>query len=283
MAVVSPPSTPPGRSGPGPAEVPSLRVIGPGRAGGALMGALRQVGWQVLEPVGHADDPVAAAAGADLLVVATPDAAIAPVAARVEPVAGTVVAHLAGSLGLDVLAGHPRRGALHPLVALPSAAVGADRLRAGAWFAVAGDALVQQVVDDLGGRSFAVADEDRAAYHAAACIASNHLVALLGQVERVAGAVGVPMQAYLDLVRATVDNVEALGPRAALTGPAARGDWATIDRHRSALAGLGPLGPDEVALYEVMVGAARQLVEDDVDDASGRGVRPDPGPGHPQP
>jgi predicted short-subunit dehydrogenase-like oxidoreductase (DUF2520 family) len=247
------------------------------------MEALRQVGWQVLEPVGRDGDPVAAAAGVDLLVVATPDAAIASVAARVQPVAGTVVAHLAGSLGLDVLAGHPRRGALHPLVALPSAEVGAERLRSGALFSVAGDALVQQAVDDLGGRSFEVADEDRAAYHAAACIASNHLVALLGQVVRVAGSVGVPMQAYLDLVRATVDNVEALGPRAALTGPAARGDWATIDRHRSALAGLGPMGADEVALYEVMVGAARQLVEDGADDASGRGARPDHVPDQPQP
>ena len=45
----------------------------------------------------------------------------------------------------------------------------------------------------------------------------------------------VPLQAYLDLVRATVDNVEALGTRAALTGPAARGDWATIERHRAVL------------------------------------------------
>ncbi|MBV8236978.1 MAG: DUF2520 domain-containing protein, partial [Acidimicrobiia bacterium] len=127
-------------------------------------------------------------------MIATPDAAVAGVAATVEPVADTVVAHLAGSLGLDVLGGHPRRASVHPLVALPDPDVGAERLR-GAWFAVAGDGFVRTVVDDLGGRWFSVADEDRAAYHAAACIASNHLVALLGQAERVGSAARVPREA----------------------------------------------------------------------------------------
>src|SRR5690606_10158439 len=157
------------------------------------------------------DDLSGAADGTDLLVVATPDAAVAAVAAQVRPVASTVIAHLAGSLGLDALAGHPRRAALHPLVALPDPAVGARRLR-GAWFAVAGDPLAGEVVDALGGRSFAVADADRAVYHAAACVAANHLVALLGQVERLAAGVGVPFAAYLDLARATLDNVAELGP-----------------------------------------------------------------------
>jgi predicted short-subunit dehydrogenase-like oxidoreductase (DUF2520 family) len=231
----------------------SARVIGSGRAGGSISGALATAGWSMLPAWGREDDLFPAARDVDLLIIATPDSSIATVAASVEAVASTVVIHLAGSLGLDVLAPHPRRGALHPLVALPNARVGAERLR-GAWFAVAGDGLVEQVVADLGGRSFVVADGDRAAYHAAACIASNHLVALMGQVERIAGAVGVPFEAYLDLVRATVDNVAELGPTAALTGPAARGDWATIERHRAAL------DPSELDAYDAMVAAARRLV-----------------------
>jgi predicted short-subunit dehydrogenase-like oxidoreductase (DUF2520 family) len=59
---------------------------------------------------------------------------------------------------------------------------------------------------------------------------------------------------YLDLVRATIDNVAELGPEAALTGPAARGDRATIERHLAAMA------PDEHAAYEAMVDAAERLV-----------------------
>lgn len=210
-------------------------------------------GWHVERPLGRHDDLRRAAAGVDLLVIATPDGAVVATAAAVEPVPGTVVAHVAGSLGLDVLDGHPRRASLHPLVALPDADVGADRLR-GAWFALAGDPLVRQVVDALGGRWFTVPDDDRAAYHAAACIASNHLVALLGQAERVGASAGVPREAFLDLVRATVENVATLGPAPALTGPAARGDEATLDRHRAAL------DPSELTAYDAMVDLARRLV-----------------------
>jgi len=246
----------------------TLRVVGPGRAGSSLSVALAATGWSVADPVGHGDDPAGAAGGVDLLVLATPDATIAEVARAVEPVEGTVVAHLAGSLGLDVLAPHPRRAALHPLVSLPDAEIGARRLRAGAWFAVAGEpssalALVQEVVADLGGRAFVVADADRASYHAAAAIASNHLVALLGQVERVAATAGVPLDAYLDLVRVTLDNVAELGPKAALTGPVARGDWATVERHRAALPA------DELVAYDAMVAAARRLVDDGGDPEEG--------------
>jgi predicted short-subunit dehydrogenase-like oxidoreductase (DUF2520 family) len=191
-------------------------------------------------------------------VIATPDAAVAEVAGAVQPVEDTVVAHLAGSLGLDALARHPRTASIHPLVALPDADVGAERLR-GAWFALAGDPLVRTVVDALGGQWFAVADDDRAAYHAAACIASNHLVALLGQAERVGAAAGVPREAFLDLVRATVENVATLGPARALTGPVARGDVATLERHRA------HLDPSELAAYDAMVDLARRLVDERVE------------------
>jgi predicted short-subunit dehydrogenase-like oxidoreductase (DUF2520 family) len=119
---------------------------------------------------------------------------------------------------------------------------------------VAGDPIPGRVVDDLGGRLVAVADADRVAYHAAACIASNHLVALLGQVERVAATAGVPLEAYLDLVRQTVDNVAALGPVDALTGPVRRGDEATVARH------LAALDPSERPAYEALAAAARRLV-----------------------
>lgn len=240
--------------------MPAVRIIGPGRAGRSLARALSEVGWSVAGYLGRDDEVAAAAEGVDLLVIATPDALIAPVAGRVAPVGaeGAVVAHLAGSLGLDVLEPHTRRAAVHPLVALPNPEVGAERLRAGAWFAIAGDPMAQAVVDALGGRWFEVDDEHRAAYHAAACIASNHLVALLGQVERVAADAGVPLDAYLDLVRATIENVAALGPAAAMTGPAARGDWDTIERHRRALDAIDQRERD---VYDVMVAAIRRLVD----------------------
>src|SRR5690606_18742277 len=99
------------------------------------------------------DDPSDAATGVDLLLIATPDAVVADVARSVRPVATTVVAHLAGSLGLAALAPHPRRAALHPLMTLPDPRLGADALR-GAWFAVAGDALATDAVLAMGGKPF---------------------------------------------------------------------------------------------------------------------------------
>jgi predicted short-subunit dehydrogenase-like oxidoreductase (DUF2520 family) len=228
-----------------------VRVIGPGRAGGSLQRALGLAGWDVAAPVGHGSDVTDAAHRVDLLVVATPDSSVGEVAAAVEPVPTTVVAHLAGSLGLEVLAPHERRAALHPLRSIPSPETD---LR-GAWWAVAGDGLVREAVAALEGQTVEVEDPQRVRYHAAATIASNHLVALLGQVERVAASAGVPLAAYLDLVRGTVDNVARLGPASALTGPVARGDDATIARH------LAALDPTERPAYEAMVVQARMLCE----------------------
>jgi predicted short-subunit dehydrogenase-like oxidoreductase (DUF2520 family) len=175
---------------------------------------------------------------------------VATVASAVAPAAGCVVAHLAGALGLDVLEPHARRASIHPLRSLPTTTSDV----AGAWFAVAGDPLAAEVVADLDGRFVDVADGDRVAYHAAAVMASNHLVALLGAVERVAATAGVPLDAFLDLVRGTVDNVAVLGPAAALTGPVARGDWETVRRHVEALPA------DERPTYEALSAAALQLL-----------------------
>lgn len=228
-------------------------VVGAGRAGRSFAVALSAAGWAVVGRRGRGDDLGGAAAECDLLLIATPDAAVAEVARAIRPVPSTVVVHLAGSLGLEVLAPHRRRASLHPLMALPSPEVGAARLTSGGWFAAAGDPLVRRLVDDLGGRAIEVADEDRAAYHAAACIASNHLVALTGQVERVARLTGVPLAAYLELARGSLDDVDALGPAAALTGPAARGDEATLERHRAVL------DPSEVRAYDALAEASRRL------------------------
>jgi predicted short-subunit dehydrogenase-like oxidoreductase (DUF2520 family) len=118
---------------------------------------------------------------------------------------------------------------------------------------VEGPPSVERLAVSLGLRPFRVAPADRVRYHAAATIASNHLVALLGQAARVADAAGVPPEALLPLVRASVDNVDALGPVAALTGPVARGDADTVARH------LEVLGADDASTYRALARAAFAL------------------------
>ena len=233
----------------------AVRVIGAGRAGRSFAKAIDDlVDWDVIDmrKRGVAIDD--AAADVDLVLIATPDTAVADVAAAIRP-GRAVVAHVAGSLGLDVLAPHDRRAALHPLMSLPDAEIGAERLTGG-WFAVAGDPLVADLAAALGGRTFEIADDDRALYHAAAAVASNHLVALLGHAQRLGASVGVPADALMALALGSAENAVALGPAAALTGPAARGDEATLVAHRDA---IGRRAPRELAAYEAMLAEARRL------------------------
>jgi predicted short-subunit dehydrogenase-like oxidoreductase (DUF2520 family) len=255
----------------------AFALVGPGRAGTTLALAMAARGWTPIAVSGRAPDSLSvlraaelldapardialAATGADLVLIATPDAAIADAAAEVAPSlrAGALVVHLSGACTLDEL--HKLRvarpdvelGSLHPLQSLPSSDVGVARLP-GSWCAVDGPAEVELLAISLGMRPFRVSDADRVTYHAAATVASNHLVALLGQAARLAHAAGVPPAALFPLVRATLENVETLGPEAALTGPVARGDVDTVRRHLDAL-------PDrEQPAYRALAEEARRL------------------------
>jgi predicted short-subunit dehydrogenase-like oxidoreductase (DUF2520 family) len=249
--------------------VGALALVGPGRAGSTITAALWDRGWRVVAVAGRAPDAPstraaalrfdapavaveAAGVDADLVIVATPDAAIDEAATALAPSLrpGALVIHLSGARGLDALSAVSTRvGALHPLQTLPSTDAGRARL-AGSWCAIAGDPQVAELASTLGLRTVELDDEDRARYHAAACIASNHLVALLDQVAAVAP---VPLEAYLPLVRATVENVATLGPAAALTGPVARGDVETVQRH------LDALTPDERDLYLELARRAHRI------------------------
>lgn len=189
-----------------------------------------------------------------MVLIATPDRAIAQTADTIN--AGpAVVLHCSGATGLEPLSAHERHGSIHPLMALPTPEIGAARLTANGWFAIAGDPMAGELVDALGGRSFHVSDDKRALYHATAAISANHLVALLGQVERLAAQVGVPVQAFLDMSEASLNDVATQGAASALTGPAARGDHATLAAHRAALS------PSELPLYDTLVTAAQELAQ----------------------
>ncbi len=233
---------------------PTAAVVGMGRAGSAFASVLGDAGWEAT-PLHHGNVSEASRGAFDLVLLCVPDTAVAEMAEAIEADDRRVVAHCSGSLTLDVLAQHPRRASVHPLMSIPPPPLGAVRL-IGSWFAIAGDPLVAEIVAAARGRSFEVPDADRALYHATSAIASNHVVALLGQVERLAERLGVPPQAYLELAQASVANVSELGAVRALTGPVARGDLDTVVAH------LRALPPEETDGYAAMVELAKRLVED---------------------
>ena len=234
-----------------PTTLHSCAIVGAGRLGTALAAALRATGLEIDGPLGRGASP--ASAGAVLLCV--PDAEIAAAAAAVPP--GVPVGHCSGATGLDALAGHEAFG-LHPLMTVP--ATGAP-VFAGAGAAIAGStpralAIARELAERLGLRATTVADEDRAAYHAAASIAANFLVTLEGAAERLAGTAGVDRSLLAPLVRAAVDNWARLGARDALTGPIARGDDATVARQRAA---VHERTPDLLPMFDAMADATRAL------------------------
>jgi predicted short-subunit dehydrogenase-like oxidoreductase (DUF2520 family) len=241
--------------------VARIRIVGPGRAGLSIAAALGSAGHEIVGFVSSDQDPSEAAYGVEVLIIAVPDRHIVEVARRVRPVETTAVLHLSGSQGLEVLSSHPRRGSMHPLIPLPNPEVGAVRLLAGVTFAVAGDPVSVELAGSIGARTVVVRDENRAAYHAAASIAANHVVALMGQVERVAGSIGLDLEVFLGLARAALADTEALGPAAALTGPASRGDSATLARHRAALAPEERDGYDACAALAGRLAASRETSE----------------------
>lgn len=232
-----------------------FNLIGNGRAGGSLHRALIDKGWVCGSIFGRDDDPVDAAKGVDVCIIAVSDGAIAKIAEQIDPGDAAVV-HLSGATPLSALGAH-RGAALHPLVSVAEPDSGAELL-ASAFFAIGGDPIAEEMAELLSGKWFHIEDSDRGLYHAAAAVASNHLVALLGQVERMANEIDVPFEAFLPLVQSSIRNVAELGPRAALTGPAARGDEETIAKH---LGALREVMPDEIAAYEVLVGEARRLAD----------------------
>jgi predicted short-subunit dehydrogenase-like oxidoreductase (DUF2520 family) len=232
-----------------------LRVglVGPGRVGTALARALRDAGVQVEGPLRRGERPERC----DAILLCVPDGEIAA-AAEVVTAAAPFVGHTSGATPLSVLA-HAGVAAfgLHPLQTVAHPGVRFEGVGA----AVAGStpealALASGLAERLGMRPFEIDDEHRAAYHAAASIASNFLVTLEAAAERLAGTAGVDRQALAPLVRAAVETWVELGAERALTGPIARGDEATVARQRAAVL---ERTPELAPLFDALMGATREL------------------------
>jgi predicted short-subunit dehydrogenase-like oxidoreductase (DUF2520 family) len=209
----------------------TIAVVGAGRMGSVLARALDA-------PALRRSDPVPG--DVDVLLLAVPDGRIGEVAAAMP--AGPLLGHVSGATGLDVF-GDREGFSLHPMMSTPP---GSDPgLLRGAGGAVDGTTpraleTAYALAERLGLNVTRVPAEDRIAYHAAGAIAANFLVALEACAERLAATAGITRAQLAPLVLATAHQWAELGPEVALTGPIARGDELTVERHRATIAERTP-------------------------------------------
>ncbi|MFO7572798.1 MAG: DUF2520 domain-containing protein [Gaiellaceae bacterium] len=217
-----------------------IHVIGErGRVGSAFSARLRERGIAL-----GATDP-------ELVLVCVPDRAIAEIARGIDP--GPWIAHVSGATPLTALDPHVRRFGLHPLQSF-STARGPEQLD-GAWGAVTAESDEARAVglwlaETLGLHPFVLDDADRAVYHAGAAFAANYLVTLRALAGSLLEAAGAPPEALDPLLRGVMDSGFEL------TGPIARGDWGTVERH---LAAIREHRPELEELYLALAAATASL------------------------
>ena len=254
---------------------PLLKTLGiivaaPGRAGGALALAARAAGHQIIGVISRSgamadrfqqlpyDSDLPAA---DLMVIATRDDHIESTALRLAPHARLVggAVHMSGFTSIESLAPLASMGidtgSFHPLQSLPDPEAGARSL-AGAW---AGLTAAEPLFDVLEGLArslemvpFRLLDAMKPIYHAAAAASSNFVVAALDLAGSLLESAAVPFEAIAPLTQTAVANAFAQGPRLALTGPIARGDWETV---RGQFKAIGQAKPDRSRQFRLMAEA----------------------------
>ncbi len=264
----------------------SVSFVGAGRVGSSLARSLRTRGFKIGALVcrtlaraeeaalavggGGASTELGDAAAADIVFLTVPDSAIERVcmdlAARGMWRGEHTVVHCSGALSLGVLQAAADQGAavlsLHPMQSVADPISGAASM-VGSFFGVEGCqrglAVGEMLVHALGGRALRIAPGGKAAYHAAAVMVSNYLVALMDMGCDLLVQAGLPrteaLAALLPLASGTLANILNQGIPAALTGPIERGDATTVARHLHVLGEHGELRE----IYSLLGGRLVQL------------------------
>jgi predicted short-subunit dehydrogenase-like oxidoreductase (DUF2520 family) len=197
------------------------------------------------------NDNQAVADNAELVFITTPDDAIAPVASKVKWHPGQSVVHCSGADSVDIL--QPAKklgaqvGAFHPLQTFASVKQAIENMP-GSTFALEAEEPLLNTLKEMaiafGGHWVVLKASDKVLYHASAVIACNYMVTLVKLATDLWQSFHIPpqqaIQALLPLIRGTLHNIETIGIPDCLTGPIARGDMGTINKHLDALEQTAP-------------------------------------------
>ncbi|MEM7135436.1 MAG: DUF2520 domain-containing protein [Myxococcota bacterium] len=246
----------------------NIVIVGRGKVGRAIEHALIEDGRHAVATMGKrlVSGPLEAA---DVVVLAVPDGAIEAVASSVAPslTKGSVAVHCAGARDTAPLTPCARVGArvsvMHPMVSFASARH--PPTLQGKTFVVNGDPGAFSTIRDIAracGAEAVRADTTNPIYHASAALAANGAAALsffaVGLLTRIGLSKGQAEHAVGGIVESVGSNVRTVGVPQALTGPVARGDVATVERHRRGLR-RAPKGPRSV--YDAILPAIISTAE----------------------
>jgi len=270
---------------PGMIAKPRIAIVGPGNLGTALALSLRRAGFTIESVIARSRGKsfpkaralarevgaralIARDVEAELVWFCVPDSEIAGAArsfARDLAWKGRVAVHSSGALTSAELAPLRRKGAavasVHPLMTFVR---GSTPVLRGVPFAVEGDPAAvraaRQIVKKLGGQSYPIRRQDKAAYHAWGTFASPLLTALLAVTEEVASLAGVRGEAakrrMIPILSQTLANYAAFGASDAFSGPIIRGDVETVKRHLGVLRAA----PAAREVYSALARAALQFL-----------------------
>ena len=245
-----------------------LGFIGAGTVGTALAVRLNHSGYSVVAVYSRSRasaDKLAQAAGgvrvfnssqevadnADFVFITTPDDAIAPVASQVNWHSGQSVVHCSGADSVASLQPAQKAGAkvgaFHPLQTFAGVNQAINNLPGSTFALEAEEPLLktlQEMAESLDGHWVVLKASDKVIYHASAVIACNYLVTLVKLATDLWQTFDVSSpeatRALLPLLRGTLNNIENIGIPNCLTGPIARGDIGTINKHLEALKQTAP-------------------------------------------
>lgn len=269
---------------------PSIALIGPGKVGCAVAQRLLQADYSLQAVIGRdlqraidacrfigcpetvAGTDLAQSAEAEIVLLAVPDDQIQELAKKLptRPNHDTdqVLIHFSGLHTASIMRNTDAANlclSIHPLLPFANRLLASQKLT-GCPCALEGDEaaipLGEELVSAFGGQPFCIGTDQKALYHAGACIASNFFVSLIATAADVLSMCHIDPETaaslLLPLVQASLDNVERLGTQQGLTGPIVRGDLGTVAAHIFA---LQESAPELLPLYQLLGTKTLELAE----------------------
>ncbi|MBO6524522.1 MAG: DUF2520 domain-containing protein [Balneolaceae bacterium] len=252
---------------------PTVSIIGPGRLGSALKSAFLKAGYDVNHVYERGDT---FSGFADLILVTTPDSEVRKVSSKIassgQELNGKVFIHCSGAFASSILQELKDRGArtacFHPLMSVSPETVSFKNI----YFDIEGDEsvlpLLEEMAKNIGAKSIRVSPKEKELLHVSAVMASNYMVTLADLSLRISVSANIPertlMDAFLPLMRSSLENLERLNPTEALTGPIARGDIQTIQKHVKLLQN----NPEMLEMYKKLGLLTLELISSDLKDST---------------